>query len=219
MILNHFEEEYPNSLVSLRNTELKNVNVFKYLGAYLHYQEPNTGDIELNYRIQSSSAKFAQLSNLLQNFSIRLSTRVIFLNSFIRSRLTYACQNWNLTKLQYQRLDVAYRTFLRRMIRNGFKCINEKENDFRLHISNEQLHNICGTKDVSDFINKQQKSYTSHIIRMSNNSCMKQLMFNSDQYTRRGRPIGVLLEQVVKRNNTSIDAFCNLAMKKYEKSA
>ena len=218
MILNHPEQEYPKSLFSLRNTEIKNVDSFKYLGAYLHYQEPNTGDMELNYRIQSASAKFAQMSNLLQNFRIRLSTRVMFFNSFIRSRLVYACQNWNLTQLQYQRLDVAYRTFLRRMIRNGFKCMNESENDYRLYISNERLHEICSTNDVSYFIHQQQKKYAGHVIRMQNSNCIKQLMFNNDRYTRRGRSVDALLDQVVKRNNTTIDAFCNDAMMKYKES-
>ena len=34
------------------------------------------------------------------------------MDSFVRSRLTYCCQNWNLNQAQFDRLDVAYRRFL-----------------------------------------------------------------------------------------------------------
>ena len=107
MIINFREEaEYPESIITLREIPLKNVTDFRYLGCCIKYNEPNTGETEVNQRIQMSQSKFAEMSNLLQNFSIYLRTRVMFLNSFVRSRLSYACQNWNLTQSQYDRLDV-----------------------------------------------------------------------------------------------------------------
>ena len=86
-----------------------------------------------------ASVKFGELSNLLQNFQINLKTRIKFLDSFVRSRLTYACQNWNTTQYQLDRIDVTYRMFLRRMVRNGMKHVNEDENDFRMVLSNVRL--------------------------------------------------------------------------------
>ena len=74
-------------------------------------------------------AKFATMANL-QNSKIHLKTRVKFLNSFIRSRLIYSCQNWNLTMGQFEKLDVTYRNLLRRMIRGGFKRIGDNDGDF-----------------------------------------------------------------------------------------
>ena len=85
------------SITKLRGVDLKNVSMFRYLGAYINCKEPNTGDSEINQRIQLACAKFAELSNLLQNFHINLRTRILFLNCFVRTRLTYACQNWCLT--------------------------------------------------------------------------------------------------------------------------
>ena len=129
MIINHkhqqSEEEYPNSIITLKNTPLKNVMTFKYLGSYLHYDEPNTGETEINHRIQMANVKFAELMNLLQNHKIHLRTRITFLNSYVRSRLTYSCQNWNLTTSQYEHLDVVSRLFLRRMIRGGFSRLTD----------------------------------------------------------------------------------------------
>lgn len=114
MIINASNDEQPTSIISLQGTKLKNLEGFKYVSAHLQQQEPNTGDTELNYRIQMANAKFAELSNLLQNFRVNLRIRILFLNSFVRSTLTYACQNWNLTSYQYERLYISCNTFCSR---------------------------------------------------------------------------------------------------------
>jgi len=87
---------------------LNNVHVFKYLGSYINAEEPNTGNAETNYRIQTATTKFAEMSNLHQNFRINLRTRINFLDSYVRSRPTYACQDWNLTDNQLERLNATY---------------------------------------------------------------------------------------------------------------
>ena len=210
MVLN--VDDIPTTIANLRGTDLRNVSIFRYLGAYINCLEPSTGDSEVNQRIQLACSKFAELSNLLQNFHINLRTRISFLNCFVRSRLTYACQNWCLNTNQWNRLDITYRTFLRRMVRNGFKQVDRENNDFRLTITNEQLHILCGTHEISEFIKQQQSSYTAHVIRMSNERSLKQLMFNDDTYRKRGRPIKTLLEQVICDKNVSIDRFCTSSL-------
>ena len=217
MIINHkymLNEEYPSSIVKLRDTPLNNVKEFKYLGSNLHHDQPNTGNVEINHRIQMANAKFAELSNLLQNAKIMIRTRILFLNSYVRSRLTFSCQNWNLNSTQYEKLDVTYRTFLRRMVRGGFKRIDESENEFRLKYTNVKIHQICGTKDVSVFIKGQQCSYAGHLVRMKVDRSVKQLMFNDDKCSKAGRSVPTLLDQVVSNNNTTVDTFCNIAMSK-----
>ena len=216
MILNYStlaEDSYPSSVIQLGDTSLKNVKDFKYLGTVLNFEEPNTGDCELNYRIQSANAKFAELSRLLQNHNINLGTRIKFLNSFVRSRLLYSCQNWNLSSAQCSRLDSCYRRFLRRMIRGGFKRI-DGENDFRFKMSNDALHALCNTGDVSEFVSNQQKNYAAHIVRMPCERSVKKLMFNDDKCVRPGRMHKTLLEQVLDNSNSTLDAFCNSAMQK-----
>lgn len=220
MVVNQSDpDSYDESIISLTGTALKNVKEFKYLGAYLNYLEPNTGDTEINHRIQMANVKFAEMTNVLQNFEINLRTRILFLNSFVRSRLTYGCQNWNLTSYQYDRLDIAYRNFLRRMIRGGFRHIDENNNDYRYVINNLRLHAICGTKDLNIFVKEQQQNYASHVIRMPANRSVKLLTFNDDKYTKRGRVLKSLLDQVVDNGNFTLDNFCNLALsKKFGKS-
>ena len=104
------------------------------------------------------------MSNLLQNMRINLKTRIKFLNSLVRSTLTYACQNWNTNTNQMDRLNVTYRGFLRCMVRGGYRYINVSENDYRYRINNAELHNLCGTSDLSIFIQKQQQNYVEHVI-------------------------------------------------------
>ena len=144
------------------------------------------------------------MSNLLQNRHIFLNTRVKFVNSFLQSRLTYSCQNWNLTLRQYEKLDVTYRNLLRRMVWGGFKQCGNDDSDFRYKLSNDKIRNICGTSNVSNFIKNQQKIYASHVVRMTTERSTKQLMFNDDKYHRVCRAIHSLLEQVLRNDESSM---------------
>ena len=220
MILNYeyfSSEEYPTCIVTLNGSSLKNVKEFKYLGSQLHHEQPNTGDVELNHRIQLANSKFAEKQNLLQNYNIRLHTRIKFFNSYVRSRLTYGCQNWNLNQIQFDRLDVCYRRFLRRMVRGGFRR-KEGDENFSFRINDSKLHRLCGTTDVSHFIKEQQCNYAAHIVRTGNDRSAKKLMFSSDKNSKAGRTTPTLLEQAAKNKNTSIDGFCNYALAKGRKS-
>ena len=118
MILNHMllEDEYSDTIISVRNVPFQNSTEFKYFYSYISQNKPNTGDIEINHHIQMTYAKFATMTNLLENSKIHLKTRTKVLNSFPRSRLTYSCQNWNLTADQFKKLDITYRNLLRRLI-------------------------------------------------------------------------------------------------------
>ena len=46
------------SIISLRGKNLNNVNVFKYLGAFINSNQPNTGENEINHRIHLVKVKF-----------------------------------------------------------------------------------------------------------------------------------------------------------------
>ena len=74
---------------------------------------------------------------------------------------------------------------MRRIIRNDFKQIDRENNDYRLVITNENLHAL----ELTDLIKSQQASYMAYVIRMPNERSLKQLMFNDDTYHKRGRPL------------------------------
>lgn len=99
------------------------------------------------------------------------------------------------------------------MIRGGFKRIGG-ENDFRFKMTNNAIHALCKTDDVSEFVTKQQKNYAAHVVRMSCERSVKKLLFNDDKCGRPGRMHKTLLEQVLDKSNSTLDAFCNSAMQK-----
>ena len=65
--------------MSLNSTELK------YIDSFISQNKPNMGQIEINHLIQMAYAKFATMTNLIQNSTIHLNTRVKVLNSFVCS--------------------------------------------------------------------------------------------------------------------------------------
>ena len=91
LILNYMllEDEYPDTIISFHNVPLQNSIGFKHFGLNISLNKPNMEDIEINHRIQIVYAKFATMTNFLQSSKIRRKTRVKFLKSFIRRRLTY----------------------------------------------------------------------------------------------------------------------------------
>ena len=91
MILNYMllEDEYPDTIISFHNVPFQNSIGFKHFGLNISLNKPNMEDIEINHRIQIVYTKFATMTNFLQSSKIRRKTRVKFLKSFIRRRLTY----------------------------------------------------------------------------------------------------------------------------------
>lgn len=112
-------QEYLNSIVTLQNQPVENVATFRYLGDKIKFDEPATGDAEVNLRISLAEAKFYELIKKLTNYNIYLKTRILILNSIVRSRLTYSCQMWNLTQVQMNKINSTYIQMLRKFVRNG----------------------------------------------------------------------------------------------------
>ena len=136
--LNTDSSTYPKSIAILNNIPIENVTNFRYLGDEIKYDEPSTGDAEINLRIDVAENKFYQLGKKLLNYKILLRTRVKVLNAMVRSRLTYSCQTWNVTARQMERINSSYSSMLRKIIKGGYRRKNNNKWDFAL--SNEYLH-------------------------------------------------------------------------------
>lgn len=205
MIVNshqHFAS-YPATICKLNGIPIENVKKFRYLGDDIQYDQPTTGDAEVDLRISVAENKFNQLYKKLTNKNIKLQWRVMIFNSMVRSRLTYSCQTWNLNKQQQQRIRSCYNTMLRKMIRRGFERRNRDENDFSFIITNDDVLRICKTEDVITYTEKQQTKYLAHIARRSNDNTAKRLLFNDNKNRKRGRPIKTLEQYVLESNNTT----------------
>ena len=120
----------PDTVVSLGNICLKNVNIFKYLGANINVMQPSTGDSEI---IPSHSAGMHASSMQKCPASCRIFTS-IYVRQHPSSTASFVAVLHILVKTgaSLRRLDTTYRTFLRRIVRNGFKQVDRDSNDFRL---------------------------------------------------------------------------------------
>lgn len=187
MIMNFDEDgDYPTTISSLAESDVDNVKVFRYLGCNICWNEYNTGDSEVNLRIDCAENKFYELGKKFMNHNINLSTRVSLLNCLVRSRLTYGCQTWTLTANQKDKVNSTYALMLRKMIRNGFR---RKEDQWSYVWTNEAILKLCRTETVEIFVSCQQRKYLAHLIRCDDNSLIKRLLFNNDRNTRPGRRI------------------------------
>ena len=199
MILNHHlvSQQYPETIISIENTHIENVKVFKYLGCNIKYDEPSTGNSELEFRIDTAHNKFYELGKKMMNHRIHLPTRVTFLNALVRARLTYSCQTWNLSQVQVDRINSSYLSMLRKMVKGGYRRV---DGTFRFVLSNRDLLRKCQTESIQDFISRQQRNFVAHITRSENDRLLKRLMFNGNEIRRPGRRrtlYGMVLERMM----------------------
>ena len=79
-------------LASLSGKALENVEMFRYLGCDIKFNEPSTCEAELNLRTDAATGAFYGHSRNMMNQKIYMKTRVIKLNSLVCIRLVYGCQ-------------------------------------------------------------------------------------------------------------------------------
>ena len=165
--------------------------------------------------MNGAKAKFASLKRVLCNHRVLLTTRMQLLNAHVRSRLLYACQCWTLTLRQMERIDSTYANFLRCMVRGGHARASngtDDEPDFRYKWTNAKLYQLCKTTTASEFVQKQQRKFLCHLVRLPVTSTRKQLLFTQ---TPKGFDSKVpLIEQVSKNTNTSNVGMYRLALER-----
>ena len=62
--------EYPESIAQISETKIENVKIFRYLGSDIKYDQPNTGEADIELRRDCAERKFYQHSKKFFNHSI-----------------------------------------------------------------------------------------------------------------------------------------------------
>ena len=202
-------EEYPSSILNIKEHRIDNKKTFKYLGTKLTNDQPSAGNTEIKHRKIQASIAFNENRRLLKNYRINLQTRIHFLHSLVRSRLTYNCQTWPLTKAQTDTLNASYVRHLRELLRNG---TYRKPNSSSMMLTDKEAHEITKTKQLGCFIPDLQHKFIPMITRAPNSNQNKMLLFNRDRNVKRGRKAPSLFEQVLKTRNQSLEEFCRDAI-------
>ena len=96
---------------------------------------------------------------------------------------------------------------LRKLVWNGSKTEN-----FKYVITNEEIIEICHTKDIHRFVERQQASYLAHLALQPNSCLTKRLLFNDDKETKIGRPVETLEDKVKKAAQVSKNVFYKNAL-------
>ena len=117
------------------------------------------------------------------------------LDSMVRSRVTYSCQTWSITKTQLNRLQSLYMSFIRKMVNGGYK--RKREDQWNYLYTNNYLLKVSGASNLTSFVQQQQYGFVIRIIGKENKSIVKRLMFNDNTYHKQG-PNANLLNTVLK---------------------
>ena len=190
MVVNGPEEDTTSeSIITLGTSKIKNVQQFKYLGVQI---SPNSNIVMIQHRIASATAKFAELKDMFKNHRINIKIRVKFLMAFVRSRLTYNCCTLFNASKDIKKLEVEWTRLLRllrRLVRNGMKrraapppniSQEEKEQgnwDYSYVYTNTDIHRICRTSTIEEFVTIQHLKWIAHVVRMENGTLEKQTLF------------------------------------------
>jgi len=198
------KSKFPKTLLKINGVPIDNVSTFKYLGIKLDKSDYKTGKPEINYRISCANYKFKQMDHIFKNNKIKMKIRLIYYNSYVRTRLTYGCQLWNLPEKLRGKIQGVHTKHLRTIIRGGFErkggdLSRRDEIGYRWAFVKpyKKLLDIAKTDPVLNFSDFQRAKWISHIIRKNNDSTVKQLLFEKSQTTRTGRTTSIL-DQVLK---------------------
>ena len=217
------------SLFSIGEVPIDNVRSFKYLG-YVITNNDDDPSHYLSYRISSAYQKWNELKHVLTDKRIFLSTRIKLLEACVRSRLLYSCRSWDLLATELRKLESIWHGFLRRMVKNGFKCKNvppeylkaKKEAkksgvevpepdglDWAYIYDNENLRIITKTTNIASFCKIQHMKYIAHITRLDDDAIQKQLLFTTnhqkysrDKWTKMEKELNICKMQILNMMQT-----------------
>ena len=161
--------------ITIRGTTVQVVEDFTYLGTALS----TTGSFEheVNTRLARGHGKFAQMRDIFQNKSLKVSTKMLFYRSFVVPTLLYGCESWALDAVMVQKLHVLHMNFLRRIL--GISIMDK--------VPNSTILQQCGIPDISSLMSRIRTRWIGHVARMEDNRLPKQILFGRLPVGHRGR--------------------------------
>ena len=64
---------------------------------------------------------------------------------------------------------------------------HRKENEWGYKLTNQDILSLCKTESIDAFTSRQKLRYLAHLIRLSDKSITKRMLFNADITVRPGR--------------------------------
>ena len=214
------------SLFKIEDETIENVKKFTYLGQDISNDK---NECFTQYRRARATSKFNELRGVLTDKAINMKTRRKLLESCVRSRLLYGTQAWYPNEAQMKKLKSCWMTFLRSMVKGGFKRRNVpdgndglgegEEADYSYIYNNARIEKIVGSPPLETFVNSQYLKYVGHTCRRENTRLTKKMLFAiptkpyfRDPWLKISNLMGISIEQA-KRTTQSRKKFAELVRK------
>ena len=143
-----------NCSIQIKDTVLKQVKSFKYLGTII--DENGKSSTEIKSRIGKAKAAFQNMNQIFRSWDISQRNKIRILKCYIEPIATYACETWTLTPELIRRLEALEMWFLRRMLR--IPWTDKKKN---VEILEEAGHK----RNLVNTIRKRQAKFFGHVMR------------------------------------------------------
>ena len=168
-----------NSHIIMNGKPIEEVTDFCYLGSTLSCD----GEVmkEISIRIGKATSAFNKLSNIWKSRRISYRTKIRLYKSNVRSVLLYGAETWRTNK----EIERKWRGVEGRLLR---RIMNIKWTD---RVSNIELAERTGIRNINVEIKKRRWKYTGHILRMDNTRHVKRALRWTPAGKRKpGRPKG-----------------------------
>ena len=116
--------------------------------------------------INLANVKFRELQHVFTNFTIKLGTRLMFYNAFVRSRLCYCCSCWVVNGKQRDKVESCQVKHLRSMIRGGWSrrggptsMQDDVGYDFKYVFRKCRLYEMSKAEPVLEFVDYQRTKW------------------------------------------------------------
>ena len=152
--------------ISIEGTQLKAVELFKYLGSIV--SNDASADAEITARIAKATASFGRLTKRLwKNRNIHLDTKISVYRATVVTSLLFGCETWTLRKAHIARLERFHQSSLRKIAR--IKWFHK--------VTNYNVLLKCDIHSIQYMVEGAVLRWTGHVTRMSNDRIPKRLLY------------------------------------------
>ena len=149
--------ECPRGCITINDTEIEEVAEYVYLGQHIQANNKSCG--EWARRRKAAWIAFNQNRTVLTDEKLPMNIRANIFNTTVLPAMLYAAETWSTTKSEEEKLAVTQRAMERRMC--GVSI--------RDRISNKELRQRSGLRDVVNGMYEAKRRWAGHIVRMNDN--------------------------------------------------
>ena len=180
--------------IKVKNTTLKKVNDFKYLGSIKSTDGKCCKDVKA--RIGMGKTKMTELNNIWKDRNIPKDLKIKLLKCLIWPVVMYGCEAWTLRKADEKRLEAAEMWFYRRL--SNISWEDKRTNE-------SVLAELSVKRSFLYEIKKRRLKYVGHAVRNPRTNLMSTVLQGKVEGKRsRGRPTNTYIENIRKDSGLSL---------------